>query len=506
MNEAVHSDNSEEFVETRRHLSATETQEKKSFPGSAGTLRSGKLTPLKFGDLPKPPKMGKMLGPGIILVAVGIGSGEYISHPYITSQVGLTFLWAAAVGLGLQYFINTEVARYSLATGETAVTGFTRLWKGWAPLFIAMAVIPFAWPGWMTSAATMVTYVAGGNGNVLWIAIIGLVVIGLTLTMSPVVYQTLEKLEFFKVIAILIFAVIVILFVIGWQPWAALPGDTLRGIGRMPEGISADFLVTAMVFAGGGGAVNLAVSNYVRDKGWGMGALAPRVVSPITGQEEAGTATGTQFRVTPENEARWKTWWKNARREQFWSFFVIGLFTITIFSLLAYRMIPAGSYKGKGDLSFIQVQAEAIGAQFGGPLQVFYLVIGAVALMFANLAVVDLVARLVADIVTVNYVKTSKFWNEAKIYTALVWGMVVLGIIILSAGITQPITLLATAAILNCIVMVVYSILLIKMNRGLHKVARMTSGRTVAMVITALFYIAVAIFTIVTQVSKIIAA
>ena len=87
-----------------------------------------------------------MLGPGIILVAVGIGSGEYISHPYITSQVGLTFLWAAAVGLGLQYFINTEVARYTLATGETAVTGFTRLWRGWAPLFVIMTVVPSPGP------------------------------------------------------------------------------------------------------------------------------------------------------------------------------------------------------------------------------------------------------------------------------------------------------------------------------------------------------------------------
>lgn len=474
--------------------------------GSGGTQKIGRLPALRWAELPKPVALRKMLGPGIILVAVGIGSGEYISHPYITSQVGLTFLWAAAVGLGLQYFINTEVARYTLATGETAVTGFTRLWRGWAPLFVIMTVIPFAWPGWMSSAATMVTFTTGGQGNVQWIAVAGLVIIGLVLTLSPIVYQTVEKIEFLKVIAILIFAVVIILFVIGWEPWAALPAATVQGAGRMPEGIPAAFLVTAMVFAGGGGALNLTVSNYIRDKGWGMGAHAPRIVSPITGNEEAGSATGTQFAVTPESEGHWKTWWKNAKTEQFWSFFVIGLFTIVIFSLLAYRLIPVGSYEGKGDLSFIQVQANIIGEQFGGPLQTFYLLIGTVALMFANLAVVDIVARVVADVVTVSYLRDHKFWTEAKIYSACVWTMVVLGVIILSLGITQPITLLAMAAILNCGVMVVYCALLIKLNRRLHRAIRINRPRIVALGLAVLFYAAVAIFTTITQVQTLIGA
>lgn len=474
--------------------------------GSGGRQKPSRLPALRWAELPKPEKLRKMIGPGVILVAVGIGSGEYISHPYITSQVGLTFLWAAALGLGLQYFINTEVARYTLATGETAITGFVRLWRGWAPLFILMTVIPFAWPGWMTSAATMVTFTAGGQGNIQWIAIAGLVILGLVLTLSPIVYKTVEKLEFFKVIAILIFAVVAILFVIGWEPWAALPVNFVQSVGTMPAGVSAAFLVTAMVFAGGGGALNLSVSNYIRDKGWGMGAHAPRIVSPITGHEEAGSATGAQFKVTPESERHWKTWWKNARKEQFWSFFVIGLFTIIIFTLLAYKLMPVGTYEGKGDLSFIQMQATILGNQFGGALQTFYLLIGAVALMFANLAVVDIVARLVADILAVNYLRDHKFWTEAKIYSTCVWTMVALGIIILSAGISQPITLLAMAAILNCVVMVVYCALLVQLNRRLHQVVRITRTRIAAMGFAVLFYAGVAIFTVVTQIQTLTAA
>jgi hypothetical protein len=47
-----------------------------------------------------------------------------------------------------------EVERYTLATGETAVTGFTRLWKSWWFLFVLMAIVPNVWPGFATGAAT----------------------------------------------------------------------------------------------------------------------------------------------------------------------------------------------------------------------------------------------------------------------------------------------------------------------------------------------------------------
>ena len=57
----------------------------------------------------------------MILVGVGVASGEYILFPYIASQAGLVFLWAAIVGVAVQFFINMEIERYTLATGETAI-------------------------------------------------------------------------------------------------------------------------------------------------------------------------------------------------------------------------------------------------------------------------------------------------------------------------------------------------------------------------------------------------
>ena len=63
-------------------------------------------------ELPEPPSSTwKITGPGIVAAGVGLASGEFILYPYIASQVGLVFVWAAAVGLITQYFINMEIER-----------------------------------------------------------------------------------------------------------------------------------------------------------------------------------------------------------------------------------------------------------------------------------------------------------------------------------------------------------------------------------------------------------
>ena len=101
-----------------------------------------------------------------MLVGCGISSGEYIIWPFITSQVGLVFLWAAAAGLFMQLILNMEIERYTLATGETAVAGFARYWKWWGVAFIVCAVVPNMWPGWALSSATLLTFLFGGGDPV----------------------------------------------------------------------------------------------------------------------------------------------------------------------------------------------------------------------------------------------------------------------------------------------------------------------------------------------------
>jgi len=259
-------------------------------------------------DVPEPPRsVWRVIGPGVVAAGVGLASGEFILWPYIASQVGLVFLWAAIVGVAVQFFINMEIERYTLATGETAIGGFQRLWRPWGAILAVGAVLATMWPGWATSAATVATF-AIGSGDPNLIAIIGLLVIGVLLTASPVVYQTVEKLQFIKVGAVLVFLVVALFAAITATGYKDTT-EVVSSFGTFPSEIPIAILVGALAAAGAGGANNLVQSNWIRDKGFGMGRYVPRIVSPITGQEEA--APDSERLSFPEDEAnlsRWKVW------------------------------------------------------------------------------------------------------------------------------------------------------------------------------------------------------
>ena len=89
----------------------------------------------------------RIIGPGIVGAGVGLASGEFILWPYISSQVGLVFLWGAFVGVVTQWFLNMEIERYTLATGETALTGFSRYWRHWGLFFAILIYFANLWPG-----------------------------------------------------------------------------------------------------------------------------------------------------------------------------------------------------------------------------------------------------------------------------------------------------------------------------------------------------------------------
>src|SRR5215216_1979525 len=130
------------------------------------------LPPMEVRELPEPLPLGKLIGASVILLATALGSGELLIWPYITTQAGVGLLWLATLGFLSQYFLNMEIERYTLATGETAVAGFARFWKPWGILFCFFAVIPNVWPGWRTAGATTFSYLVGGDPNVLEIIVL----------------------------------------------------------------------------------------------------------------------------------------------------------------------------------------------------------------------------------------------------------------------------------------------------------------------------------------------
>jgi hypothetical protein len=452
-------------------------------------------------DMPDPVPLRRMLGPGIIAVGIGMAAGELILWPYITALAGFGLLWLALATLAVQFVINMEIERYTLATGQTVVTGLARWWKGWG-IFICLAgAFQYMWPGWATSASTVLTYAIGG-GNVTWITISALVIVGIVLTSSPVIYGTVEKIEWVKVGLTLAFLVVVIVAVIGWRTVQDAATATVTDFGSLPGEVSFALMLSAIGAAGAGGVHNLILSNWIRDKRYGMGAHVPRLVSPITGTEEAG---GTDYFTFPQDEAnlsRWKAWWQRANLEHFVTFFLVCLVTITIMSMLAYQTIF-----GREDLDstpkFLQIQGELLGNDLGTWFQILFYSVATVSLYAAALGLLDIIGRLSSDFLKRNYLADSTRWTESKLYLTAVWTEIIIGSIILLSGLTQPVVLLLISTCAASIVTFFYSILIVRLNiRDLPAAIRLRGARLAGMIVAIGFYGFFAIGLLVTQIQK----
>ena len=121
--------------------------------------RSG-LDPWLRAELPEPP-MPKGLGwlgavgPGVIVLGISIGSGEFLLGPTAFVRYGLTLLWVTTVAVFLQTVFNTELMRYTVATGEPVFTGFMRTGpspSAWAWVYSLLYFMQSGWPAWAANA------------------------------------------------------------------------------------------------------------------------------------------------------------------------------------------------------------------------------------------------------------------------------------------------------------------------------------------------------------------
>ena len=461
--------------------------------------REGVLREREVRDLPEPPRnYWRLVGPGIVAGGVGLSSGEFVLWPFIASQVGLVLLWGALIGVITQFFLNMEVERYTLATGETAVTGFNRFWKHWGLVFAILVYFANLWPGWAISSATLASYLFGGSATA--IAVVSLIVIGVSLTFAPVIYVALERLIFVKVAAVLILVILGMAFAIQPESWQAL-SSSMTNIGTIPEGLSIALVFGAIAFAGSGGGQNLCQSNWIRDKGFGMGQYVPRLVSPITGNVEAQASSVTSyiFEPTPANMARWRSWWRFANVEQVFSFVVVTVLTIGLTSMLAHSTLY-GQPDLPNNVSFLRIEAARLDAMVGRWFGVLFLATGAFSLFGSAMGITDYTSRLAADIVKTTYMPNSRI-SESRLYFWLVWLMVGLGCSILLAGLSQPLTLLVISASTGGTIMFLYSMLLIVLNRKMLPAAiRIGTFRTATLVWSTLLFGSLGALTIYTQV------
>jgi hypothetical protein len=458
----------------------------------ATELPSKYLPPVKYRDLPEARSLRNYLGASVILLATALGSGELILWPWITTQVGLALVWLSVLGISVQFFLNMEIERYTLVTGETAVTGFSRMWVGWSVVFVLGAILPNTIPGWAASGSELFTFIFGlGEGAIPIVATIFLISIATAITLSPVVYQILEKVQAVLVVIILAFIALAIFIATDLSAWGGVVTEAPQGLADLPtywKEIGALAILGAVSFAGAGGANNLCQSNYVRDKGMGMGIHIPNIVSPITGEEVAAPSLGYVPPSTEENDRRFRAWWKVANTEHLITFWFIGALLLVALCVLVFSTIGVKEFP-EANLDFVKAEGEGLGKLIAPWFEQFFFIAGFVMLLSTNIGIMDYVGRITGDSLKVTVLRDSEFWSESKLYVTVVWIMAIGGSILIWTGI-QPIVLLLLSATGGFFVMAAYSTLLNFLNRRhLPEYAKLKGWRSPIIVFVALFYI-----------------
>jgi hypothetical protein len=297
--------------------------------------------------------------------------------------------------------------------------------------------------------------------------------------------------------------VVAIVAAISPSDWGGLT-DNFGNLGTLPtDDVAISTLLAGLVFAGAGGANNLVQSNWIREKGFGMGAYAPRIESPVTGAPEPAASTGTMMRQDDENIGRFHKWFSVANKEQLVSFWGICLASIIVFSVLAYSTVYGKNISDEADFDFIKGEGEVLKDVVAPWFGTFFWIFGSISLVLVALGVVDYVSRLSADVLKTLHLPDNERWSESKIYMTFVFGMCALGILVLASGFDQPLVLLVLSACLNGIVMFIYSILLIKLNRGgLPPAIRVRGVRLGVLAFAVLFYGFFAGWYVITQVGE----
>jgi hypothetical protein len=456
-----------------------------------------KSLPVK--QLPKAPPLRKLIGPSFIILGLGLGSGEVILWPYLASNYGMGIIWGAVIGLTFQFFMNMEIERYALANGESIFVGFARKNRFLPFWFLLSTFLPWMWPGIAAASAALFSHVIGIKDSQ-YVAIGFLVLMGLILSLGPILYKTVENLQKVLIMVGVPSIFIISIFLAQPQDWAAAASGLIgrgEGFWVLPAGISLASFLAALAYAGAGGNLNLAQSYYVKEKGFGMGKYAGRITSLITGKtNEIVTLEGHRFNPTSENVTEFNKWWKRINIEHFLVFWLTGSITIVLLSLLAYTTVfkTGGSV---ANISFVINEAGAIGARLFPFVSTFFLLVVSLTLFGTQLTVFDAVSRIVSENIILAFPAFLRPKHIRWLYYLVLWAFIVAGILIFMSGFTQPLQLLTIAAVLNAFAMFVHTGLTLWLNKTvLPEPIRPNLFRTVAMSTAFLFYGGFSIFVI----------
>src|SRR5918993_283804 len=302
-------------------------------------------------------------------------------------------------------------------------------------------------------------------------------------------------LEYFAWTMLAVVFVFLLFINIAFVPFP-LWGRTFLGffsLTGLPQPIDWGLIGALAATAGSGGIGNLTVTNWVRDKGFGMGAKVGAIPSAVGGHEIQLSHVGTVFPATEANLARWREWMRYVHADQLW---VWGLFCFLGMFLnvnLATAIVPQGT-----DLQGLAAgayQAEYLSKIWPG-FWFLTLFNGFWILFKTQLGNTDILVRTITDALWMSSSRAREWKRGIRaIYYGIllvfsIWG----AIVIRSASPFQLFKILANMA--GIVLMIAGVQIFIVTRRFLPKALRPPAWREAGLLVCSAFYAFFAYFVV----------
>ena len=350
----------------------------------------------------------RIIGPGAILLGLSLGSGDWILGPAATAHLGPDILWLCTVSVLLQALLNMEMARYTVATGESIFAGFMRVAPGprvWGPVYALLHLAQVGWPGWALAAAVTLTAAFLGRlpraedraviltlGYAIFFGAVAVTLLGARAR------RTVEWAEWVVIAWTIGFLAVLGLLLVPWSIWQAVGVGFVLPVLPSERDASVDWalLVAFAAYSGGGGTINAALTQWLRDKGFGMaGTIESRPVV-VGGESVRFARDGKIFAPTEANLGKWRQWWRYLRTD-FWY-----LWTAGCLAGMALPVLLAAHFAGAGEvwtgLTAPAWLARAMGWHYGFVVWTLILLTGFAILALTQVGIVEGFARSVTDI------------------------------------------------------------------------------------------------------------
>ncbi|MDH5603954.1 MAG: Nramp family divalent metal transporter, partial [Cyclobacteriaceae bacterium] len=176
----------------------------------------------------------KFIGPGMILSASIVGSGELIATTTLGAQAGFVTFWVIIVSCLVKVAVQVEFAKHTILSGETPMEVINELpgprrkgvsWSVWTLLFfIAIKMIQVG--GVLGGVAILMSMVFSVMSNSVWTFVIAIIV---SLLVFKGYYRFIEKASLWMMAFFTLFT-FASLYFLNFTPYQLSLSDILSGL------------------------------------------------------------------------------------------------------------------------------------------------------------------------------------------------------------------------------------------------------------------------------------